>query len=410
MAKIKISVCIAFVLCFHTISYAETSTGTSADGAVKSGDNTLVEKVNDPIRGFGRIFVDGNFPEAVVSLDGKELGQKAGTILSNITPGKHTVMVRKGDTALVRTLELEANETRRLDFRFPEIDSVLIRSNPAGADVWIDQEYEGATPVTVETTIGTHRLEIELEGFEQIGRYEQEIEVKSFEENIVDVELERLSYLEITVSPPDAQVEIDGDLVSENDTASTYDTVHDTTEFSLYRTKGDHYISVSHPGAEDSWEADVNLNAEKPHLQDISLEIREDYLDQLKYESEMSRYRTCWWIRYSSLFIGAVFAGYSYQESQNALAAQESKESQESLMLSAASKRQSLVYYEQSFGHAETIKESNRNMINSALLSTLFLGIAFWSGMDEPEKPENVSFLPLIDSNNAFSVSVTTNW
>ncbi len=356
----------------------------------------------------GRLTVASIPTDAVLFLDDKRLEEPSDVTLTNVPPGIHTLTLVKDNVGSVQTFQLEPGEDKTLSFKLkPVFFKWLAISTPQGAEIFVDGAYQGRTPATVESTPGNHRLVLRLPGF--ITAYE-EFAVTPFEKNKVEVTLNRFVPFEITVSPPDSQIEIDGETIPGNDPPVTYETVHEMQHYSLFRTEGVYKIRAAHPQAEKAEEITLDLKPEQQYHQTITLQLRPGFLNRLEYEKEMEQYRINSVMRYSSLTFGILLAGYSAHHNQNALAAQEEKDREQSLMLNAPSKKQSLVHYEKSLQHAENVKESNRNMLTSGLLSLLFFGFSYLNWTDEPEKPADISFRPVIKSKNKYSLGFRVKW
>lgn len=66
--------------------------------------------------------------------------------------------------------------------------SISVKTNPPGANVYLDDRYRGTSPITIsDVSIGTHLIEITLSGF---GKVDKQVIVKAGETTIVDVALE----------------------------------------------------------------------------------------------------------------------------------------------------------------------------------------------------------------------------
>lgn len=103
---------------------------------------------------------------ASVSVDGEELGTAPGEF--ELAPGKHRI-----DIAAARfqpfSGELEVEGAGKVQTFAPELmpnwANVSVTSEPAGAQVFVDGELRGTTPLTTEILAGNHPLELRLEGF-----------------------------------------------------------------------------------------------------------------------------------------------------------------------------------------------------------------------------------------------------
>lgn len=113
-------------------------------------------------------------------------------------------------------LDLEADKEYRLDAYLNQLYSVIVNSNVAGADVYIDGIFKGQTSnnfdLTVEDVmIGQHTLTLEYGSL----KYEQAIEVNkgsiSFRQN-VNTQASKPQFVVFAVEPKNAVVMIEGKL------------------------------------------------------------------------------------------------------------------------------------------------------------------------------------------------------
>jgi len=128
------------------------------------------EKARTPTACEGQIFVRSDPPGASVSVDGKRAGDSAPALLERLPCGRHLlsltapyhedaqqhVSVTSGRTEQV-TLTLRR---RRGQARFT--------ATPTGAEVTVDGQRRGLTPVTLELEWGEHRIRIDKSGFSSI--------------------------------------------------------------------------------------------------------------------------------------------------------------------------------------------------------------------------------------------------
>ncbi len=123
----------------------------------------------------GSIFVTADVANAEVFIDGTSRGRTP-AIVEGLTPGQHHVEVVAADGARVeRMVDVRADARENLAVELasrPEpTGSAQIRTEPPGADVLIDGQPRGRTPLSVaDLTVGAHRIEISLDGFVQEQR------------------------------------------------------------------------------------------------------------------------------------------------------------------------------------------------------------------------------------------------
>ncbi len=113
----------------------------------------------------GRVSIYSQPADAVVTLDGRTIGLTP-LVHSKIPAGRHEVIVsapRYQAQQLDLNVEgLDREQIIRIDLA-PDWAPVTVRSQPAGADIFIDGERLGVSPLTTELLSGKHVVSIELE-------------------------------------------------------------------------------------------------------------------------------------------------------------------------------------------------------------------------------------------------------
>lgn len=137
----------------------------------ESGTVTLHVRLEARPPDVGAVFVTSDVPEAQVEVDDEARGATP-LLVEGLTVGEHRVVVRGPDDA-----RHEATVTVRADAReavhaalLPEPEppgSVSVATQPEGAQVLMDGEPAGVTPLTLDgLTPGPHRLELSLDGYD----------------------------------------------------------------------------------------------------------------------------------------------------------------------------------------------------------------------------------------------------
>ncbi len=113
----------------------------------------------------GRLQIETPAP-ARVSVDGQEIGEAPGEF--EIGPGKHRIAIAAARYQPFAA-EIEVEGGGKAQSFQPELvpnwAAVNVTSEPAGAQVLVDGEPRGTTPLTTEILAGNHPLELRLEGF-----------------------------------------------------------------------------------------------------------------------------------------------------------------------------------------------------------------------------------------------------
>jgi hypothetical protein len=135
---------------------------------VESNQNAIVSfrmEVAPPDRPHAGLKVQSTIPNAEVFLDGSSLG-RAPVDRADLDPGKHYVSVhRDGYTDFRREIVLQENQAVTLVADLSATGSLRILSTPEGAEVRLDGELIGRTPVVHDAGAGDHVVEFRLKGY-----------------------------------------------------------------------------------------------------------------------------------------------------------------------------------------------------------------------------------------------------
>lgn len=135
------------------------------------------------------LFISSEPREAEVRLDGVLLGVTGRLDVLSLAPGRYELEVRKdGYLPEVRSVELRAHDTRFVHVVLTEVTggSIRVTSTPA-AEVWLDGEAVGRTPLMLPSLPGVRTVRLERAGFEA---QEVSVEVRNFRISRVPVVLE----------------------------------------------------------------------------------------------------------------------------------------------------------------------------------------------------------------------------
>ena len=209
----------------------------------------------------GELLVQSEPPGAKVYLTGKEIGDTPIKV-SGITPGVYELrVIKEGYAPHEAQVKIVGgrSETVRASLR-KSVGSLLLRTEPAGANVYIDGKLAGVSPLQSGGLIpGTHRVQISKEAFET---QEKEVIVKANERAEVSISLKRTTgALVIQTDPPGANVSIDGRRAG----VSPYG--------GKGLTPGKHKVRVDKEGYE-TWEGEVTVIAEKDVEVPVALKLK----------------------------------------------------------------------------------------------------------------------------------------
>ncbi len=134
--------------------------------ATESAIVSLRMEAAPPDRPHGSLKVQSTVANAEVFVDGSSLG-RAPVDRNDLDPGKHYIIVHKdGFTDFKREIVLVENQPVTLVADLSATGSVRVLSTPEGADVRVDGELIGKTPVQRDAVpAGDHVIELRVKGY-----------------------------------------------------------------------------------------------------------------------------------------------------------------------------------------------------------------------------------------------------
>jgi len=162
---------------------------------------------------FGRLLIKSEPSGAVVQLNGQQKG-KTPIDLPELASGDYTITVSKDLYHITEekyTISDGSNNERMIVLH-PAFGQLSVEANPKGADVFVDGQFKGKAPVTLdELPSGTFRLKVTQDLYETL---DEEILIEDGKTNKQVVVLSpRFGTLNIMGSPESAQVSINGKAV-----------------------------------------------------------------------------------------------------------------------------------------------------------------------------------------------------
>jgi hypothetical protein len=165
----------------------------------------------------GMLTVTSDPSDATIYLDGYNYGTTPFTF-TGLSTGYHTLEVNyPGYEAYISNVYLDRGQSTRINADLVPLytyGSLYVDSSPRGADVYVDGNYEGTSPVTVSAlSDGYHRVELHKAGYEVLIKTET---VSGGRGSVVRYTLVPLSgisgtgAIEITAPLPGALVYLDG--------------------------------------------------------------------------------------------------------------------------------------------------------------------------------------------------------
>ena len=178
----------------------------------------------------GKINIRSNPSGARIFLNGKETGKTTPAVIDDLKQGRYTVRLLKEDfQPLVRSVNIASSKPYSIEEKLLEIKkpaeepvkepakpaatggegSIRITSNPSGADVFVNGEKQGITPVTVRARAGTVKVLV-TKGDDRLP-CRQTISLQAGAESKIDCPLGDLfGKVEVSSSPPRAEVFFNG--------------------------------------------------------------------------------------------------------------------------------------------------------------------------------------------------------
>jgi hypothetical protein len=157
---------------------------------VVAGQNALAQltlEIAPPDRPHAGLKVQSTVPNAEVFVDGSSLG-RAPVDRGDLDPGKHYVVVhRDGYTDFKREVFLMENQSVALVADLSATGAIRVLSTPEGAEVRVDGELIGKTPVSRDQiSAGDHVIEFRLKGYFD---HKETMKVEGGREKVFSVDL-----------------------------------------------------------------------------------------------------------------------------------------------------------------------------------------------------------------------------
>jgi PEGA domain. len=158
----------------------------------------------------GSIMVKSEPSSAVIFLEDDNIGVTP-AIITQILPGKYKIKIKmEGYNSWSQSVDVKANKETSLTAVLQGKDcSVVIESNPTKAEIFIDGNKVGVTPVTIDNVkTGKHLVEVKLYGYEV---WSKEINVETEQKTSLTAEL-TTNYGAISLSsePTKAKIFLNG--------------------------------------------------------------------------------------------------------------------------------------------------------------------------------------------------------
>jgi hypothetical protein len=165
----------------------------------------------------GSLTVTSNPSDAIITLDGYNTENSPWTY-TEISSGYHTLEINyPGYEAYIRNIYLDTGQSLEIDADLTPLvssGSLLVDSTPQGANVYVDGNSQGLSPVTVNgMSVGPHQIELHLAGYEVLATTEDVVEGQETDVNLILTPYSSSSSygsIDITSDIPGALVYLDG--------------------------------------------------------------------------------------------------------------------------------------------------------------------------------------------------------
>lgn len=137
----------------------------------------------------GTLKIVSPVPEAAVFVDGERVGTVPQT--REVSTGEHFVVVSKeGHKTFEEKIRIDPGQTITVTAQLPQVGQLQILSTPPGAEVLIDGEVVGPTPVKdYEVDVGQHVVTVRYPDYYD---FEKQVAVKGGEREIISAKLEMI--------------------------------------------------------------------------------------------------------------------------------------------------------------------------------------------------------------------------
>jgi hypothetical protein len=153
----------------------------------------------------GRLEVQSIPSGANIVLDGQAEGQTP-KVFENISLGQHTLELSKpGFITHRRTLKIQArDQQRRITVNLLQSGAVEVRSDPAGASVYVDGVEMAVTPVRIQLPPGSHTIALRGVGRPEVTRT---VQVVPGQDTLVEMNLPQSALEKVEEAQSDARRE-----------------------------------------------------------------------------------------------------------------------------------------------------------------------------------------------------------
>jgi len=187
-------------------SIEEVLTRRLRQAAMKLAGLEYDDQMGGEIIGKGNVAISSSPSGAAVFVDGRMTDDKTPAALKELSAGKHTIRLEKGNLVGTKQVFILPGITSEVAIQIkPGYGALWVNSDPPGGEVFIDKNKVGQTPVRLDTIqAGEHELKIARQGYTD---HLEEIHIGLNELVKLDISLKKLSQLYIISQPVGAKIQ-----------------------------------------------------------------------------------------------------------------------------------------------------------------------------------------------------------
>ncbi len=346
----------------------------------------------------GQLLIKSTPPGASITLNGRKLRETTPVLLKKIPAGEHKLLLLKDNSGKDHSFELDPGEIKKLDLKLEKAYSIItFESDPFDASIYVNDRYLGKTPYKGRVAAGKHQIRFEMA---EHSPHTITLNVLPFIPDSISTRLKPETRLTLEIEPADASLLVDGKSVGSPQPSSP-ELLWQSRIEEMKLPQGIHRFTLSHPHGVSTLEKSLNLESKKQRER-LKLTIDPEYLAAKKAEIAYTSDLSSWETKLTISLIATVITGlYSASEYQNAQDQLNEMEANETLMSNAGTLSEASSYYAKANKNREAIDNHNQGMQNGMILSTLLAGYGLWVWMDEPEKPDDLSWRSTITPQGA---------
>jgi len=220
-----------------------------------------------PIALYGSIRVTSNPSGSIAVIDGG-LQDLTPCTFDSLVPGLHTVrIIHDGYQPYSEQTRVTSGGLSQINAGLSPVikaGTIYVTSNPGGADIYLDQGYQGQTPFLVSASSGNHRIELKLAGY---LNYQSEVNIIPGQQTSFYATLSPDSSasgsIQVASSPGGSSVRLNGDYYGE----TPHEGYLDITSL----TPGIYNILISHPQNQD-YSGNVAVTARQTTTVNVALQ------------------------------------------------------------------------------------------------------------------------------------------